>query len=136
MPIEDDAIIKEILSSARTIAVVGASLKPLRDSHRIAQYLKREGYKVIPVNPAYTEIDGERCFPSLTAVSTSVDIVDVFRNPEVVDEVVDDAIAINASTIWFQLGVVNAGAARKAENAGLKVVMNHCIAIDHARLIR
>jgi len=136
MPIEDDKKIKEILSNARTIAVVGASNKPLRDSHRIIQYLKREGYNVIPVNPMYTEIDGEKCYPDLTSIGKPIDIVDVFRNPDAVDEIVVEAIAIDTKAIWLQIGVVNAGAARKAEKAGLQVVMNHCIAIDHSRLMR
>ena len=136
MPIEDDKKIKEIFSTAKTIAVVGASNKPLRDSHRILQYLKREGYIVIPVNPMYTEIDSEKCYPHLTSIGKTIDIVDVFRNPDAVDEIVAEAIAVKAKTIWLQLGVVNAAAARKAENAGLQVVMDHCIAIDHSRLMR
>ena len=136
MPIEDDNKIKEILTTAKTIAVVGASSKPLRDSHRILQYLKREGFKVIPVNPKYTEIDGVKCFPDLESIGIPIDIVDVFRNPDAVDEIVAEAIAVKAKTIWLQLGVVNGTAARKAEKAGLQVVMNHCIAIDHSRLAR
>ncbi len=136
MPIEDDKKIKEILSSSKIVAVVGASNKPLRDSHRIMQYLVREGYSVVPVNPMYMEIDGERCFPNLTSIGKPIDIVDVFRNPDFVDEIVAEAIAVKAKTIWFQLGVVNAVAARNAEKAGLQVIMNHCIAIDHSRLMR
>jgi uncharacterized protein len=136
MPIEDDKKIKNILMTARTIAVVGASNKPLRDSHRIMQYLKREGYIVVPVNPTYHEIDGERCFPDLASVQRPIDIVDVFRNPDTVDAIVEEAIAVHMKTLWLQLGVVNAAAARKAEQAGLQVVMNHCIAIDHSRLIQ
>jgi predicted CoA-binding protein len=136
MPIEDDKKIKEILMKAKTIAVVGASDKPLRDSPRIMEYLKREGYTVIPVNPAYTEINGEKCYPNLTSIGGSIDIVDVFRNPEDVDGIVDEAITVKAETIWFQLGVVNPSAAQKAEKAGLQVVMDHCISIDHLRLVR
>ncbi len=136
MPIEDDRIIKEILAAAKTIAVVGASSKPWRDSHRIAQYLKDQGYSVIPVNPTYESIDGEKCYPDLKSVAVAIDIVDVFRNPDAVDAVVDDAIAAKAKIVWLQLGVINEGAAQKAERAGLKVVMDHCIAIDHSRLVR
>jgi uncharacterized protein len=136
MPIEDDKRIKDILMAARTIAVVGASSKPLRDSHRIMQYLKREGYIVVPVNPTYQEIEGEKCFPDLASIQRSIDIVDVFRNPEAVDAIVEEAIAVHVKTLWLQLGVVNAAAARKAEHAGLQVIMNHCIAIDHSRLIQ
>jgi predicted CoA-binding protein len=136
MPIEDDNLIREILTKAKTIAVVGASDKPLRDSGRIAEYLKREGYRVIPVNPAYSEVGGEKCYPDLASIGTPVDIADVFRNPETLESVVDDAIASGTGTIWFQLGVINPSAALKAEKAGLKVVMNHCISIDHSRLIK
>lgn len=136
MPIEDDAKIRELLTAAKTIAVVGASSKPWRDSNRIAQYLKSQGYTVIPVNPTYTEIEGEKCYPNLRSVGVSIDIVDVFRNPDAVDGIVDDAIAAQAKSLWLQLGVINEQAARKAERAGLQVVMNHCIAIDHSRLKR
>ncbi len=135
MPIEDDKKIKEILSSSKTIAVVGASNKPLRDSRRIMQYLVREGYNVIPVNPMYAEIEGRKCYPDLASIGQPIDIVDVFRNPDTVDEIVAEAIEVKAKTIWFQLGVVNALAARKAEGAGLQVIMDHCIAIDHSRLM-
>jgi uncharacterized protein len=136
MPIEDDNKIKDILSSSKIIAVVGASNKPLRDSRRIIQYLIREGYIVIPVNPMYNEIDGEKCYPNLTSIGKPIDIVDVFRNPDMLDEIVVEAIAVKAKSIWFQLGVVNAVAARKAEKAGLQVVMDHCISVDHSRLMR
>ena len=135
MPIEDDKKIREILSNSKTIAVVGASIKPLRDSRRIMQYLVREGYNVIPVNPMYAEIDGKKCYPDLASIGQPIDIVDVFRNPDTVDEIVTEAIAVKAKTIWFQLGVINALAARKAEGAGLQVIMDHCIAIDHSRLM-
>jgi predicted CoA-binding protein len=136
MPIEDDNKIKEILTKAKTIAIVGASNKPLRDSRRIAEYLKREGYTVIPVNPAYLEINGEKCYPNLSSIGKPIDIVDVFRDPDTVDEIVDEAIEVKATTIWFQLGVVNPSAAKKAEKSGLNVVMDHCIAVDHSRLTR
>jgi predicted CoA-binding protein len=135
MPIEDDKKIREILSDSKTIAVVGASNKPLRDSHRIMQYLAREGYNVIPVNPMYAEIDGRKCYPDLASIGQPIDIVDVFRNPDTVDEIVTEAVEVKTKTIWFQLGVVNAVAARKAEAAGLQVIMDHCIAIDHSRLM-
>ena len=136
MSIEDNKKIKEILMKAKTIAVVGASNKPLRDSRRIMEYLKRVGYTVIPVNPAYTEINGEKCYPNLSSIGKPIDIVDVFRNPDHVDGIVTEAIAVNAETIWFQLGVVNRSAAQKAEAAGLQVVMDHCIAIDHSCMIQ
>jgi hypothetical protein len=135
MPIEDDNKIKEILTAAKTIAVVGASNKPYRDSNHIARFLKLKGYTIFPVNPKYEEIDGDKCYPDLKSIKTKIDIVDVFRNPNDVEEIVDEAIAINAETIWFQLGVVNKVAAEKAEQAKLKVVMDNCIAIDYSRLM-
>ncbi len=136
MPIEDDKKIKEILSKAKTIAVVGASSKPYRDSRRIAEFLTKKGYNVILVNPSYTEIDGQKCYPDLTSIGDEhIDIVDIFRKSDYVDEIVDDAITVKAETVWFQLGVINLSAARKAESAGLNVVMDHCIAVEHARLI-
>ena len=109
MPIEDDKIIKEILTIAKTIAVVGASNKPLRDSLRIVQYLKREQYCVFPVNPMYAEIDGEKCYPNLSSIEKPIDIVDVFRNPDAVDEIVVEAIAVKAKTIWLQSAEVRGG---------------------------
>lgn len=136
MPIEDEDIIRKILTSARTIAVVGASEKPWRDSNSIMQYLMQRGYKVYPVNPAYENILGERCYPDVASIPDRIDIVDVFRNPDAVPEIVADAIAARAGVLWLQLGVVNADAATKAEKHGLQVIMDHCIAVDHRRLIR
>lgn len=136
MPIEDDEKIREILATATTIAVVGASNKPYRDSRRIAGYLKHHGYSVVPVNPNYAEVDGEKCYPDIESIGRPIDIVDVFRNPAAVGEIINQAIAVKAKTVWLQSGVINEKAARKAEAAGLQVVMDHCIAIDHSRLIR
>jgi uncharacterized protein len=135
MPIEDDQIIKDILATAKTIAVVGASLKPHRDSNRIAHVLKKHGYRVYPVNPAYKEIDAEQCYPTIQAIGQPIDIVDVFRNPDAVDEIVDDALAAHAKTLWLQYGVINEPAARRAEQAGMQVLMDHCIAVDLSRLL-
>ena len=136
MPIEDDDHIRTLLSNAKTIAVVGASNKLLRDSNRIALFLKQKGYTVIPVNPNYSAIGEDRCYPDLQTIGMPVDIVDIFRNPEAVDEIIDDAIAARAKSIWMQLGVVNQIAAAKAEAAGLSVIMDHCIAVDYSRLMR
>jgi uncharacterized protein len=136
MPIEDDKKIKEILTSAKTIAVVGASNKTYRDSNRIGIFLKHKGYTIIPVNPNYTEIDGEKCFSDLKSIGRKIDIVNVFRNPEAVDEIADEAIIVKAKTLWLQLGVVNQLAAEKAEKAGVHVIMDHCIAVDYSRLMR
>jgi len=136
MPIKDDASIKEILKNARTIAVVGASPKPGRDSGTIASYLARKGFTVIPVNPAYADVFGMKCFPDLTSIGSQVDIVDIFRRSEEVMPVVEDAIKIGAGTVWMQLEVVNDEAARRAEEAGLNVVMDRCIAIEYRRLVQ
>lgn len=135
MPVNDDATIKKILQESRTIAVVGASAKPWRDSNSIAEFLIREGYQVIPVNPRYEEVLDLKCYPDLKSMPQPVDIVDIFRNPEHVEEIVDDAIAVKAKTVWMQLGVVNQKAAKKAEAAGLNVVMDRCILVDHRRLM-
>jgi uncharacterized protein len=136
MPIENDDEIRNILKSAKTIAVIGASEKPYRDSNRIAEYLVRKGYTVYPVNPAYKETNGLRCYPDLSSLPESVDIVDVFRNSDAVDEVVTQAIAAKAKTLWLQYGVVNEAAASRAEAAGISVIMDHCIAVDYGRLMR
>jgi predicted CoA-binding protein len=136
VPIEDDAVIASVLRSSRTIAVVGASPKPWRDSGSITSYLMQKGYDVYPVNPAYDELFGKKCYGDLKSVPVPIDIVDVFRNPDAVDSLVEEAIAAKAKTLWLQLGVINAKAAAKAERAGLQVVMDHCIAVDHSRLIK
>ena len=136
MPIEDDGLVKAILESSKSIAVVGASPKPWRDSGSIAQFLARKGYSVFPVNPRYDEVLGMKCYPRLDSVGQPIDIVDVFRNPAEISEIVDGAIAVRAGTLWLQLGVVNEKEAARAEKAGLQVVMDHCIAVEHRRLIR
>jgi predicted CoA-binding protein len=136
MPIEDDKAIETILHTARTIAVVGASSKPWRDSGSIASFLAAKGYTVIPVNPAYKEVLGMKCYPDLTSIGSPVDIVDVFRNPREVMPIIDEAIATGAKTVWMQFGVVNAEAAQKAEQAGIQVVMDKCIAVEYRRLMR
>jgi len=133
MIIDDDGI-RQLIADARTIAVVGASPKPFRDSGAIAEYLSRQGYTVYPVNPKYTEILGMPCYPNLRSIPEPVDIVDVFRNPDDLDGVIEDAIFSNAKSVWLQLNVVNEPAARKAEAAGLRVVMDKCIAVEHRRL--
>ena len=134
--ITSDHDLRTILATSSFIAVVGASQKPWRASHDITQYLIGAGYTVFPVNPAYEEILGRRCFPSLGSIGSPVDIVDIFRNPDEVLAVVRDAIAIHAHTVWMQSGVVNKKAARTAEEAGLNVVMDRCIAVDHRFLVR
>lgn len=127
--------VSPLLKNARTIAVVGISEQPHRDSHRIARYLQQAGYTVYAVNPTLDQVLGLKAYPSLQALPEPVDIVDVFRRPEYVAEVVDDAIAAGAGALWLQFGVVDAVAAQRARDAGLKVVMDRCIKVDHASLV-
>lgn len=124
----------EILRRYRTIAVVGLSNDPRRDSHSVSQYMQAAGYRVIPVNPGETEVLGEKAYPDLAAVPEPVEIVDIFRRPEYVPAIVDQAIAIGAKVIWMQQGIVNEAAAAKARAAGLEVVMNSCIRTVHQRM--
>ena len=124
----------EILQSARTVAIVGLSGKRYRPSFGVAEYLKREGYRVIPVNPEETEVLGEKCYPDLDSVPGEIDVVDIFRRSEFVPEIVEAAIRKGAKVIWMQEGVMNEEAARRAREAGLTVVMDRCILKDHRRL--
>ena len=124
----------EILQSARTVAVVGLSGKRYRPSYGVAEYLKREGYRVVPVNPEETEVLGEKCYPDLDSVPGEIDVVDVFRRSEFVPEIVEAAIRKGAKVIWMQEGVIHEEAARRAREAGLTVVMDRCILKDHRRL--
>jgi predicted CoA-binding protein len=127
--------IRHLLSSARTIAVVGLSKNPERDSHRVAAYLQEHGYRVIPVNPAVDEVLGEKAYPDLVSVPVPIDIVDVFRKPEAIPGIVRDAIAAKAKAVWMQLGLADNPAAEKARAAGLAVVMSKCIMAQHRRLL-
>ena len=133
MPTADE--IAALLRGVRTIAVVGCSPDPSRDSHRVSSYLKRAGYRVIPVNPNCLEILGETCYPSLLQIPVPVDLVDVFRRSSEVAPVVEEAIAAGARAIWTQLGVRDEKAARRAREAGLVVVMDRCLMVDHAALV-
>ena len=126
--------ILEILHSARTIAVVGVSSKRFRPSYGVTEYLQRAGYRIIPVNPQETEVLGEKSYPDLDSVPGPVDIVDIFRRSEFVPEIVEAAIRKGAKAIWMQEGVVHEEAARRAEAAGLAVIMDHCILKVHRRL--
>ena len=128
------AEIAEILRTTKTIAVVGLSPKPERPSHSVSQYMKGQGYTIIPVNPGHKELLGEKAYPSVADVPGPIDMVNIFREPAAVPEIVDQAIAKKAKVIWMQLGIVHNAAAEKARAAGLKVVMNKCLYIEHARL--
>jgi predicted CoA-binding protein len=129
-----DATIREILAHRRTIAVVGCSPDPARDSHEIAGLLIERGHDVIPVNPAATEILGRRCYASLHEVGRPIEMVDIFRRSDQAGVVVDEAIAIGARIVWLQLDVIDEAAALRAQRAGLTVVMDRCPAIEYRRL--
>ena len=122
-----------ILRSAESIALVGVSANPLRSSNFVATYLVRTPFRVYAVNPAYEEVLGVKCYPTLADLPEVPDIVDVFRAPDAIPGVVDEAIAIGAPTVWFQLGLRHDEAARKAIEAGLNVVQDRCLKIEHAR---
>lgn len=131
----DEASIRQLLESVRRIAVVGLSPKPHRDSHRIARYLQERGYEVIPIYPREDEILGQKVYRRVQDVPGGVDLVDVFRRSEELLPVADDALAAKAPAIWFQLDCVSEAAAARAREAGLTVVMDRCIMVDHARVL-
>ena len=131
----NDTELAEVLRQAKTIAVVGLSSNPARPSFGVSRFLQRQGFRVIPVNPNETEVLGEKAYPSLAAVPDKVDIVDVFRRPNRIDEVIDEALAKGIRYLWLQEGVVNHDAAKRAEEAGMSVVMDRCILKELARLM-
>jgi predicted CoA-binding protein len=131
----NDSEITELLKSAKTIAVVGLSSNPMRPSFGVSRFLQGQGFRIIPVNPQETEVLGERSYGSLSDVTESVDIVNIFRRPARVPEVVDEAIQKGARCVWMQEGVVSAEGAAKAEAAGIPVVMDRCILKELARLL-
>lgn len=131
---EDNSVIREVLSQAKTIAVVGHSDKPQRTSYQIAQFLRSVGYIVYPVNPLLTKIDDQPCYSSLQEIPQPINIVNIFRRSEYLPEIIEAAIAINAKTVWAQLGISHQQAAQKARDAGLKVVMDACIKVEYLRL--
>ncbi len=122
-----------ILQNAKTIAMVGLSSNPFRPSHFAAIYMLSEGYNVIPVNPREKEVLGRRSYASIREIEEQIDIVDIFRDPKAVPPIVEDAIAVQAKVVWMQLGVINEAAAQRAREAGLEVVMDACVKIEHAR---
>lgn len=132
--IDDIPGLRRVLSEDRVIAVVGLSAHWYRPSFFAAKYMQERGYRIVPVNPAYREVLGETCYPSLRDIPFPVDMVDVFRKADDVMPIVEDAIAIGARTLWLQLGVINREAVARAEAAGLRVVMDHCVKIEFGRL--
>ena len=136
MPLTRDEDIAELLRSARTIAMVGASDRPDRPSHGVMRALQAHGYRVLPVNPNITgeHLNGEFVWRDLSQIGVPIDIVDIFRRPDAAGEAVDQAILAGAKAVWMQLGVIDELAAARAEAAGLKVVMDHCIKIELRRL--
>jgi uncharacterized protein len=127
--------IKTILRNYHVVAVVGLSPKPERASHQVAQYLKEHGYRIVPVNPGQKEILGEKCYRSLSDISFPIEVVDIFRNVEAIPAIVDEAIAIGAKVVWMQQGLVEPASARKARDAGLQVIMDRCMKIDHGQYL-
>ena len=126
--------IRAILKKYHTVAVVGLSDNPQRASHQVARYLQTQGYRIIPVNPQCQEVLGEKCYPSLKEVPEPVEVVDIFRKGEAIPAIVEEAIAAGAKVIWMQLGLESPEAAARARAAGLQVVMNRCMKIEHANL--
>jgi hypothetical protein len=127
--------LRALLAGARTIAVVGLSPNPERPSHRIARRLQQWGYRVIPVRPAVAEVLGEKAYARLAEVPVRIDLVDVFRAADRLDPVVDECIALRLPALWLQEGIVNEAAARRAAAAGIKVVMDLCIAVEYRKLM-
>jgi predicted CoA-binding protein len=132
---QDPLTIQRVLHNTQTIAVVGLSNNQLRASYFVGYYLKRHGYQVIPVNPRETEILGEKCYPSLADVPVPVDVVDVFRAPDALPQIARDTVAIGASALWCQFGVINPEGAKIATDAGVTVIMDRCVKIEHARYL-
>ena len=130
---DDINTLRRILKESRTIAVVGLSANWWRPSYFAAKYLQEHGYRIIPVNPQYQEVLGEKCYPNLRAIPDKVDVVDCFRKSDEIPPLADDAIAIGAKVLWMQIGVINRAAAEKAQKAGLEVIMDRCIKMEHCR---
>lgn len=123
--------IEEILQQSTVIAVVGLSPREERDSHRVAAYLQKQGYRIIPVNPIADEILGEPCYASVGDIPDEIDIVDIFRRSKDVPQIVDETIRKGAAVIWMQMGIINEAAAKKAKEHGIEVVMDRCMLVEH-----
>src|SRR6185369_15471577 len=133
--VDDIAGLRRILAQSRTIAVVGLSANWYRPSFFAAKYMQDHGYRIIPVNPTYDEVLGERCYPTLAAIPGTVDMVDCFRKPGEIPPLAQAAVAKGAKVLWMQLGIRNDEAARIANDAGLDVVVDRCMKIEHARIL-
>jgi predicted CoA-binding protein len=132
---QDQLTIQRVLHTAKTIAIVGLSNNELRASYFVAFYLKRHGYRVIPVNPKETEILGQTCYPSLMDVPVPLDVVNVFRAPQALPGIAREAVTIHAGALWCQFGVINEDGARIAQDGGLTVIMDRCLKVEHARYV-
>ncbi len=126
--------IASILKNFKVVAVVGLSTDSSRPSHQVAQYLKQHGYRIVPVNPGCTEILGEQCYDSLKAIPFPVEVVDIFRKEGAIPDIVDEAIAVGVKVVWMQLGLTEPESAKRAREAGLAVVMDRCMKIEHSQL--
>ncbi|MBL8227585.1 MAG: CoA-binding protein [Bryobacterales bacterium] len=127
--------IAEILKSSKTIAVVGLSSRKFRASYGVSQYMQEQGYRIIPVNPGETEVLGEKCYAALADVPGKIDIVNIFRRPEFVPDIVEEAIRLGARAVWMQEDVIHEEAAARARQAGLAVVMDRCILKEHRAIV-
>lgn len=130
----EPATIHDMLSNGKTIAVIGLSADESKPSHYVSAYMQQHGYKLYPINPALTEVLGEKSYPSLSALPIKPDIVDVFRLPNAIPAIVEEMIALGLCNLWVQQGIINNDAARLAEENGIRVVMDHCIMVEHRRL--
>lgn len=130
---QDAAMILDILRATRTVAIVGLSSNALRASHFVGFYLQRHGYRIIPVNPREREVLGERSYPSLLDVPEPIDLVDVFRNPDAVPGIAEEAVKVGAKALWLQFGVISPEGVAIAERGGLRIVVDRCVKVEHAR---
>jgi len=133
MPLNTSDDIGRLLAAVKTIAVVGLSNDPMRPSYGVSSYMQQQGYRIIPVNPTISEALGQRSYPDLSSVPDKIDLVNVFRRPEYVPAVVEESIRLNLPALWLQEGVIHPDAARRAQEAGLSVVMDRCILKEHRR---
>jgi len=130
-----DEVKRKVLNDCKTVAIVGLSDNPQRASHRIGKYLKENGYKIVPVNPALSEVLGEKAYPDMASIPFAVDLVDVFRRQEEVDAVVEEALRINPKAVWLQLGLTCPGEKGRVREAGADLVEDCCVMVEHRRLI-